>query len=275
MIPIVPIPFPVPFPCSVNIKITSSAAIVRVAEAASLDWIPSGPVCGLVSVPPDPPRLLGDHSTATFPVQVLPTSVWRVHDKSLMLRANTCVMFVLSRLKISLKMLSHCYCTGPGPYASDIWWSRLETCSNLFTWGPPPPPRMPTYGAWLLNNVLSCCLNKTTLSDIWMRTTWDPVLEYVKVYMVYLGRWWRPEGCRVPRAPPRGFSPRGRDVWRWWRPLVPACGTPLWRARGRPPRRGLSDTCPSGCGRYVSIHNTNVELIEKSHCVKLWKCLCF
>ena len=25
-----------------------------------------------------------------------------------------------------------------GPLASYIWWPRLETCSNLFTWGPPP-----------------------------------------------------------------------------------------------------------------------------------------
>ena len=23
---------------------------------------------------------------------------------------------------------------------SDIWWSSPETCSNLFTWGPTPPP---------------------------------------------------------------------------------------------------------------------------------------
>ena len=26
-----------------------------------------------------------------------------------------------------------------GPSATDIWWSSLETCSNLFTWGPTPP----------------------------------------------------------------------------------------------------------------------------------------
>ena len=27
--------------------------------------------------------------------------------------------------------------------ASDTWWPSLETCSNLFTWGPsPPPPRI-------------------------------------------------------------------------------------------------------------------------------------
>ena len=24
------------------------------------------------------------------------------------------------------------------PSASEIWWPSLETCSNLFTWGPPP-----------------------------------------------------------------------------------------------------------------------------------------
>ena len=24
--------------------------------------------------------------------------------------------------------------------AGDIWWPRLKTCSNLFTWGPPHPP---------------------------------------------------------------------------------------------------------------------------------------
>ena len=26
----------------------------------------------------------------------------------------------------------------PAPTASNIWWPRLETCSNLFTWGRPP-----------------------------------------------------------------------------------------------------------------------------------------
>ena len=25
------------------------------------------------------------------------------------------------------------------PHASDIWWPSLQTCSNLFTWGPPSP----------------------------------------------------------------------------------------------------------------------------------------
>ena len=32
------------------------------------------------------------------------------------------------------------WCIGPhctGPPASDFWWPRLETCSNLLTWGPP------------------------------------------------------------------------------------------------------------------------------------------
>ena len=30
---------------------------------------------------------------------------------------------------------------GPTPSpAADIWWSSLETCSNLFAWGPTPPP---------------------------------------------------------------------------------------------------------------------------------------
>ena len=24
------------------------------------------------------------------------------------------------------------------PHGTDIWWSRVETCSNLFTWDPPP-----------------------------------------------------------------------------------------------------------------------------------------
>ena len=32
-----------------------------------------------------------------------------------------------------------------GPLASDIWWPRLEACSNLFTWGPPP---VLTFGGW-------------------------------------------------------------------------------------------------------------------------------
>ena len=29
-------------------------------------------------------------------------------------------------------------CSLEDPHSSDIWWWRLETCSNFFTWGPPP-----------------------------------------------------------------------------------------------------------------------------------------
>ena len=36
---------------------------------------------------------------------------------------------------------------GPPP-ASDIWWPSLETCSNLFTWGPPLPPVLTSGGHW-------------------------------------------------------------------------------------------------------------------------------
>ena len=46
------------------------------------------------------------------------------------------------------------HCTGtpsPVPPRSDIWWPRLEACSNLFTW------KRPTSGNiwWLLKHVLS------------------------------------------------------------------------------------------------------------------------
>ena len=33
--------------------------------------------------------------------------------------------------------ISHSW-TYPPPHVSDIWWSSLEACSNLFTWGPNP-----------------------------------------------------------------------------------------------------------------------------------------
>ena len=55
-----------------------------------------------------------------------------------------------------------------GPSASDIWWPRLETCSNLFTWrphctGPPLPLVMhwwlPTEARMYPTGMLSChCL---------------------------------------------------------------------------------------------------------------------
>ena len=35
------------------------------------------------------------------------------------------------------------------PHASDIFWPRLDTSSNLFTWGPPSPT-----GGWLLKHAL-------------------------------------------------------------------------------------------------------------------------
>ena len=39
----------------------------------------------------------------------------------------------------------------PPPPASGIWWPRLETCSNLFTWGHPHP--VLTSGVWLLKYI--------------------------------------------------------------------------------------------------------------------------
>ena len=36
----------------------------------------------------------------------------------------------------------------PHPTASDIWWPSLETCSNLFIWGPPPPVLTSSGGHW-------------------------------------------------------------------------------------------------------------------------------
>ena len=48
---------------------------------------------------------------------------------------------------------------------SDIWWLRLETCSNLFTWGPPGTGGYwSTYCEWLsmhYTGMLSCiCIHK-------------------------------------------------------------------------------------------------------------------
>ena len=48
------------------------------------------------------------------------------------------------------------------PSARDIWWQRLYTCSNLFTWGPhctdPPPTRaggwLCTVGGWIVHTLL-------------------------------------------------------------------------------------------------------------------------
>ena len=49
--------------------------------------------------------------------------------------------------------------------AGDIWWPRLKTCSNLFTWGPPPTTTGTwywerTYGQckWLVRILLECFL---------------------------------------------------------------------------------------------------------------------
>ena len=34
------------------------------------------------------------------------------------------------------------------PPASDIWWSKLEICSNLFNWGAPPTQKLKYGGYW-------------------------------------------------------------------------------------------------------------------------------
>ena len=69
-------------------------------------------------------------------------------------------------------------CLDVGPHCTgtpntDIWWPRLETCSNLFTWRPTPPQGAlvsvgywSTYG-WQVDGtrpagILSCCLKGWT-----------------------------------------------------------------------------------------------------------------
>ena len=39
------------------------------------------------------------------------------------------------------------------PPASDIWWPRLQTCSKLFTCGPPPRPPVLRCGSTYGQNV--------------------------------------------------------------------------------------------------------------------------
>ena len=64
------------------------------------------------------------------------------------------------------------HCTGPpdiephctGPPSSAIWWQRLETCSNLFTWGSP-------LHSWHLvatvRILLECFLDKFDFCSCW------------------------------------------------------------------------------------------------------------
>ena len=63
------------------------------------------------------------------------------------------------------------HCTVPP--SSDIWWSRLETCSNLFTWRPQPPvltsgDYWTTYG-WLKQALLILLESCPVLFYSWWR----------------------------------------------------------------------------------------------------------
>ena len=61
------------------------------------------------------------------------------------------------------------------PPASDIWWPRLETCSNLFTWKHPPPPA-------LLLTSGGYCSSLGTVSNRVVCILLECLLVHLKVY---------------------------------------------------------------------------------------------
>ena len=64
------------------------------------------------------------------------------------------------------------YSDPPGPSPSrhgDIWWPRLKTCSNLFTWGSPHPPLL----APGIENA------HTVSANGWYVSYWNAFLVYI------------------------------------------------------------------------------------------------
>ena len=59
---------------------------------------------------------------------------------------------------------------GPLPLATDIWWSSLEACSNLFTWGPSSlPPSVVTFsdGHWNMYGLQAASAHPTGMYSCW------------------------------------------------------------------------------------------------------------
>ena len=74
--------------------------------------------------------------------------------------------------------------------ATDIWWSSLKTCSNLFTWGPTPRPPL-TFSGGHQNNFIKGWV------DIWKEWTfmWFPGIldiwkEWNFIFKDVLGIFW-------------------------------------------------------------------------------------
>ena len=53
------------------------------------------------------------------------------------------------------------------PPATDTWWSSLETCSNLFTWGPTPIVLTPSGGHWNMYSWQACDTHPTEMLYCW------------------------------------------------------------------------------------------------------------
>ena len=60
----------------------------------------------------------------------------------------------------------------PGsPPATDIWWSRLETCSNVFTWWT-PPPELASCGKWHVWTIHAGVMYPTGVLSFWVYHQW-------------------------------------------------------------------------------------------------------
>ena len=97
----------------------------------------------------------------------------------------------------------------PPPPASDIWWWSLETCSNLFNWGPIPPP-VTSGGNWNLSTyglqgdsihpagMLSCLVGQPMTNQVsWLQLLIIRVICTTKLYPVvhpgFLRQGWGPK----------------------------------------------------------------------------------
>ena len=76
------------------------------------------------------------------------------------------------------------------PPVSDIWWLRLETCSNLFTWGTLPPPTCRCLW-WLLKHydqrkravrILLDCFLVRIKNRLWLFTIHNVTIDSVELW---------------------------------------------------------------------------------------------